>query len=65
VTLDADAQTAALAFPQPIAPGRYRLAIDFTARINTFRNDCGTPIYACAVDNPQSYSLGVGTITLG
>jgi len=36
VTLDADAQTAALAFPQPIAPGRHRLAIDFTARINTF-----------------------------
>ena len=36
VTLDADAQTAALTFPQPIAPGRHRLAIDFTARINTF-----------------------------
>jgi hypothetical protein len=25
--------------------------------------DCGTPIYACAVDNPQTYALRVCTIT--
>src|SRR5208282_627273 len=36
VTFDAEAQTAALAFPQPIAPGQHRLAIDFAGRINTF-----------------------------
>jgi hypothetical protein len=32
-------------------------------RRHAFCGDCGTPIYACAVDNPQSYSLRVGTIT--
>jgi hypothetical protein len=32
-------------------------------RRQAFCGDCGTPIYACAVDNPQSYSLRVGTIT--
>jgi hypothetical protein len=25
--------------------------------------NCGTPIYACALENPQSYSLRIGTIT--
>jgi hypothetical protein len=30
---------------------------------HTFCGDCGTPIYACAVDNPQTYALRVGTIT--
>jgi hypothetical protein len=33
-------------------------------RRHAFCGDCGTPIYACAVeDHPQSYSLRVGTIT--
>jgi len=32
-------------------------------RRHAFGGNCGTPIYACAVDNPQSYSLRVGTIT--
>jgi hypothetical protein len=32
-------------------------------RRHAFCGDCGTPIYACAVDNPQTYALRVGTIT--
>jgi hypothetical protein len=32
-------------------------------RLHAFCGNCGTPIYACAVDNPQSYGLRVGTIT--
>ena len=32
-------------------------------RRHAFCGDCGTPIYACAVDDPQIYSLRVGTIT--
>jgi hypothetical protein len=32
-------------------------------RRQAFCGDCGTPIYACAIDNPQSYSLRLGTIT--
>jgi hypothetical protein len=32
-------------------------------RPHAFCGDCGTPIYACAVDNPQTYALRVGTIT--
>ena len=28
-------------------------------RRHAFGGNCGTPIYACAVDNPQSYSLRV------
>ncbi len=31
-------------------------------RRHAFCGDCGTPIYACAVENPPSYSLRVGTI---
>jgi len=31
-------------------------------RRHAFCGDCGTTIYACAGDNPQSYSLRVGTI---
>jgi hypothetical protein len=31
-------------------------------RRHAFCGDCGTPIYACAPDNPQSYGLRVGTI---
>ena len=32
-------------------------------RRQTFCGNCGTPIYACAPENPQSYSLRTGTIT--
>ena len=32
-------------------------------RRHAFCGDCGTPIYACAVDDPPSYSLRIGTIT--
>jgi hypothetical protein len=32
-------------------------------RRHAFCGDCGTPIYACAMDNPQTYALRVGTIT--
>ena len=31
-------------------------------RRQAFCGNCGTPIYSCAVDNPQSYSLRIGTI---
>jgi hypothetical protein len=32
-------------------------------RRHAFCGNCGTPIYACAVHNPQTYALRVGTIT--
>jgi hypothetical protein len=32
-------------------------------RRHAFCGNCGTPIYACAVDDPQSYSLRIGAIT--
>jgi hypothetical protein len=32
-------------------------------RRHGFCGNCGTPIYSCAVDNPQSYSLRIGAIT--
>ena len=32
-------------------------------RRHAFCGDCGTPIYACAMEDPQSYSLRIGTIT--
>ena len=32
-------------------------------RRHAFCGNCGTPVYACAVDDPPSYSLRVGTIT--
>jgi hypothetical protein len=32
-------------------------------RRHGFCGNCGTPIYSCAVDNPQSYNLRIGTIT--
>src|SRR5258708_2102327 len=31
-------------------------------RRHAFCGDCGTPIYACALENPPSYSLRIGTI---
>ncbi|MBV8687827.1 MAG: ERAP1-like C-terminal domain-containing protein [Alphaproteobacteria bacterium] len=35
IGLDADAQTATLRFPSTVAPGRYRLAIDYSGKIYT------------------------------
>jgi hypothetical protein len=32
-------------------------------RRHAFCGECGTPIFACAIENPQSYSLRIGTIT--
>ncbi|HEY2533483.1 MAG TPA: GFA family protein [Xanthobacteraceae bacterium] len=32
-------------------------------RRHAFCDNCGTPIYACAVENPQSYTLRIGAIT--
>jgi hypothetical protein len=32
-------------------------------RRHAFCGTCGTPIYACAMENPPSYSLRIGTIT--
>jgi hypothetical protein len=32
-------------------------------RRHAFCGSCGTPIFACAVEDPQSYSLRIGTIT--
>lgn len=32
-------------------------------RRHAFCGACGTPIYACAIENPDSYSLRLGTIT--
>jgi hypothetical protein len=32
-------------------------------RLHAFCGNCGTPIYACAPDNPKSYGLRAGTIT--
>ena len=34
-----------------------------TKRRHTFCGNCGTPIYSCSLDNPQSYPLRAGTIT--
>ena len=31
-------------------------------RLHAFCGTCGTPIYACAVENPRIYGLRVGTI---
>jgi hypothetical protein len=32
-------------------------------RCHAFCGNCGTPIYSCAVDDPQSYTLPIGAIT--
>jgi hypothetical protein len=46
------------------APKSYvKTADSGNRRRHAFCGDCGTPIYACAVDDPQSYSLRMGTIT--
>ncbi len=32
-------------------------------RVQAFCGNCGTPIYACSLENPQSYSIRAGTVT--
>jgi hypothetical protein len=32
-------------------------------RRHAFCGNCGTPIYACAVEHPQTYNLRIGTTT--
>ena len=31
-------------------------------RIHAFCETCGTPIYSCAIENPQSYTLRLGAL---
>jgi hypothetical protein len=31
-------------------------------RCHAFCGNCGTPLYSCAVDDPQSYTLRIGAI---
>ena len=31
-------------------------------RVLAFCENCGSPLYACAVENPEAYSLRVGTL---
>jgi hypothetical protein len=40
-----------------------KIAESGNKRLHAFCGTCGTPIYACAVDNPQVYGLRAGTIT--
>jgi hypothetical protein len=34
-------------------------------RVHAFCGDCGTPIYACAISDPPTYSLRVGNLKEG
>ncbi|RZL95060.1 MAG: GFA family protein [Variovorax sp.] len=44
-------------------PRKYTKTADSGAkRVHAFCENCGGPIYACAAENPQSYSLRVGTL---
>ena len=46
------------------APKSYvKTAESGNKRRQAFCGTCGTPIYACAVESPQSYALRVGAIT--
>lgn len=46
------------------APRSYiKIADSGNRRRHAFCGECGTPIYACAPESPQSYSLRVGTIS--
>lgn len=45
-------------------PRTYLKTADSGARrTHAFCGNCGGPIYACAAENPQSYSLRVGALT--
>jgi len=61
----ANVQTTAEGFV--LLRGQPRIYIKTTAesgtrRAHAFCPDCGTPIYAAAVTNPQTYSLRIGTL---
>lgn len=44
-------------------PRRYvKVTASGTRRVNAFCENCGSPIYACAEENPQTYSLRIGTL---
>ena len=45
------------------APRTYiKTAASGAKRVLAFCENCGSPLYACAVENPQAYSLRVGTL---
>ena len=45
------------------APKTYvKVADSGNRRIQAFCGDCGTPIYACAYDNPRTYGLRIGSL---
>jgi hypothetical protein len=44
-------------------PRQYIKTADSGAkRVHAFCEMCGSPIYACAIENPQTYSLRVGAL---
>ena len=44
-------------------PRRYvKVAESGNRRLQAFCGDCGTPIYACAYDDPQTYGLRTGAL---
>ena len=45
------------------APKEYlKMAASGARRIHAFCDHCGGPVYSCAAENPQSYSLRVGAL---
>ena len=47
-----------------VTPKSYvKTAESGTKRRHAFCGNCGTPIYSCSLDNPQTYTLRAGTIT--
>jgi hypothetical protein len=44
-------------------PKKYIKTVDSGAkRVHAFCANCGGPVYACAAENPQTYSLRVGAL---
>ena len=44
-------------------PRRYVKTSDSGARrVHAFCETCGAPVYACAIENPQTYSLRLGAL---
>jgi hypothetical protein len=59
----ATVRTPAASFRLSGAPRTYvKTADSGNRRVHAFCGDCGTPIYAAPVENPDSYSLRVGTL---
>lgn len=45
------------------APRRYvKTADSGSKRVHAFCEQCGSPVYSCAVANPQTYSLRIGAL---